>query len=161
MKIRQVELADAAAIARIYNPYVLDTTITFEVEAVSADEMRRRIAEIQGKYPYIVCEEDGNVVGYCYAHPWRMRAAFCHTAEVSIYVDSACRGNGLGKALLEELIQRCKAQGLHVLIAGITEGNEHSRHLHENFGFRKVAQYDEVGYKFGRWLELSQYELLL
>lgn len=159
--IREVKLEDAAAIAAIYNEYVLNTTITFEKEEVSVEEMSRRIKDFSAHFPYFVYEEEGNVVGYAYIHAWKTRAAYAQTREITIYMKSDCRGRGIGPALLSHLIETCKQQEVHVLIACITEGNTASIALHEKFGFKQVADYKEVGNKFDRWIGVSDYELIL
>lgn len=159
--IRNVSLSDAQAIADIYNYYIANTTITFETELVTKEEMERRIQEISAKYPYFVYEEDGKVIGYCYAHPWRTRAAFLHTLETSVYLDHQEKHHGVGALLVKHLIELCRAQGYHVLIACITSENTDSCVFHEHLGFKPVAKYDEVGWKFERWVGLKDYELIL
>ncbi len=83
--IRRVELQDAKAIAAIYNEYVIHSVVTFDIEPVREEDMRGRIAGISAHYPYFVCESDGKVVGYCYAHPWKQRVAYGHTLETTVY----------------------------------------------------------------------------
>ena len=158
---RPVKLDDAAIIAHIYNYYIVNTTITFEVKPLSTDEMRQRIAEISAKHPYFVCEHKGQVIGYCYVHPWRTRAAFLHTAELSIYLDHDFCGKGVGSILVKRMIEICRNLEFHVLIACVTSENDSSLHFHEHLGFRHVAHYDEVGWKFDHWIGLDDYQLML
>ena len=159
--IRKAELADAQAIATIYNYYIENTTVTYETELITTEEMARRIKEISEKYPYLVYEEKGKVVAYCYAHPWRTRAAFLHTLETSIYLDHTIKHHGIGTKLVTELIEMLKRQGYHALIATITNENTESIAFHLRLGFKQVGQYEQVGWKFDRWIGLNSYEMIL
>lgn len=159
--IRPVDPQDAATIAAIYNEYVLHTDISFETEALSADEMRRRILAISAAFPYFVYEEDGKVMGYCYAHPWKERAAYSRTLETTIYLAPDAQGRGIGTALMQRLIDACRRSGFHALVACITGGNEPSIALHRRLGFRQVSCFPQVGRKFGRWLDVVDLQFLL
>lgn len=159
--IRPVRSTDAAAITGIYNEYVTRTTISFETEAVHTDEMRRRIEALVPNFPYLVAESKGHIVGYCYAHPWKNRAAYIHTLETTIYLAPGHRGCGLGRLLMDSLTNKCRQRGVHALIACITADNTASIAFHERLGFRRVSLFREVGYKFGRWLDVADLELLL
>lgn len=161
MIIRKVHPSDASAIAEIYNYYVGETTVSFEYEPVSVDEMAARIAETSAEYPYLVCEDGGKVAGYCYAHRWKERAAYIHTWETTVYVASRDRGRGVGGLLMERLVEECRAAGCHVLVACITGDNEASIRFHERLGFVRASCFRQVGRKFGRWLDVVDYELLL
>lgn len=122
--IRKVKQEDAAAIAAIYNDHVKHTCVTFEDEEVSVAEMQKRISEISSHYPYLVYEaENGEIAGYCYAHGWKEKQAYRLTAETTIYIAPAFQRQGIGKALMNELIVKCREAGLHVLIACITYPN--------------------------------------
>lgn len=160
--LRRVELRDAKAITAIYNEYVLNSVTTFDTLPVREEDMRSRIAEITAYYPFFVYEaESGQIVGYCYAHPWKQRPAYSHTLETTIYLASEYVGKGIGKALMKALIEECQRDGCHALIACITEGNEASDALHLSLGFKQVSHFEKVGLKFGRWLDVMDYELLL
>lgn len=160
--IRNVELADAQAIADIYNKYVLETAISFETEAVSACEMRDRIATISASHPYFVYDIDGTVAGYCCVHQWKERKAYCHTLETTLYVSPDFRRMGIGSLLLAKLIEACRADSqCRALIACITEGNKASIAIHSKFGFERVSLFKQVGRKFGQWLDVVDMELLL
>lgn len=159
--IRKVKLEDAKAIAAIYNEYVVNTVITFDIEPVGATEMMSRIVTISSGYPYFVYETEGRVVGYCYAHPWKEKAAYRHTLETTVYLSPEATGKGIGKRLMQKLIEACRSSGYRALIACITEGNRASNALHEKLGFRQVSRFEKVGSKFGRWLDVADYELLL
>lgn len=159
--IRKVTKEDARAIADIYNEYVLNSVISFETEAVSVSAMQQRIETISAQYPYYVYEEDGKVLGYCYAHAWKERAAYKHTYETTIYLDKASQGKSIGRELLRHLIEECRQAGAHVLVACITAENEKSIRFHQRFGFKQSAHFHQVGMKFGRWLDVVDYQLLL
>jgi phosphinothricin acetyltransferase len=161
MNIRQVTLDDAKAINSIYNAYIAETTITFETEELSDAEMLARIKELSAHYPYFVCDIDGVVVGYCYAHPWKARAAYQHTYETTIYLSPAYQHQGIGSALMHRLIDECRNRGVHALIACITDGNAASNALHEKLGFEQVSHFREVGMKFGKLLDVVDYQLLV
>lgn len=160
--IRHVDLSDAKAITDIYNVYVTQSTATFETEPVTTAEMRRWVEEISAAHPYFVYEEEGRVVGYCYAHPWWERAAYRHTWETTVYLAPGRERRGLGRLLMEHLIAACRdAHDCHALIACITAENAPSIRLHERLGFRQVSRFEQVGRKQGRWLDVVDYELLL
>jgi phosphinothricin acetyltransferase len=159
--IRTVQSRDAQAIARLYNYYVQNTTVTFEEEPVSDREMARRIDEITAQYPWLVYELNGRILGFAYAGKWKGRSAYRYTVESTVYVDREFRGQGIGKALYYRLIQGLREQGLHLVIAGIALPNPASQALHEGFGFRRVGEFTEVGYKLGSWLNVGYWELRL
>ena len=159
--IRRVELRDAGAVAAIYNEYVEHSVVTFETEPLREEDMHIRIAEITAHFPYFVYEQEGEIVGYCYAHPWKQRAAYKHTLETTVYLARGNEGKGIGKALMQRLIEECRRDGYRALIACITEGNAASDALHLKLGFRQVSHFEKVGLKFGRWLDVIDYELLL
>ena len=160
--IREVLAAeDAAAIAALYNEYVLHTTISFETAALTPPAMQARIESYAAECPYLVYEEEGNILGYCYAHRWKERAAYARTWESTIYLSPQACGKGRGAPLMQELIARCREAGCRVLIACITQGNERSCRFHKNLGFRQVSHFHAVGEKFGRLLDVVDYELRL
>jgi len=158
--IREVRLEDAEAITEIYNYYILETVITFEIEALAPETMRERIREYTKDFPWFVYEEDGRILGYCYAAKWRTRAAYKHSVETTVYLDKNHLGRGLGKALYTVLLEAVKKRGVHAFFAGITLPNEKSQKLHESLGFRKVAHLEEVGRKDERWLDVGYWEYL-
>jgi len=159
--IRSVLPGDAPRIAEIYNHYIEHTAITFEEQVTSFDEVTRRIAEITQRLPWFVYAENGTVIGYCYASPWKSRSAYRFSVESSIYVANSFGGRGVGTLLYEHLLNDLKARGVHAVMGGITLPNEVSVRLHEKLGFRKVAQFQEVGFKFGRWVDIGYWERLL
>lgn len=153
--IRLAERGDVAAIRAIYNDAILNTTAVYSYEPVTLEE---RLAWFEGKreagYPVLVAEREGGVVGFATYGAFRAKPAYLYSAEHSVYVDAAQRGQGLGKALLSAVIEKAKAQELHTLIAGIDADNPASLRLHERLGFERVAHFREVGYKFDRFLDL-------
>jgi phosphinothricin acetyltransferase len=153
--IRNVAAADVADITEIYNHYIRETTVTFEEESLSDEEMAVRIHHISLQYPYIVFEESGRVVGYAYATRWKERSAYRNSAETTVYVHKDSVGRGIGKQLYHQLIELCKQTNLHYLIGGITMPNDASVKLHESLGFKYVGTFKEVGYKFEKWLDVG------
>lgn len=162
MLIRDATLHDATAIAEIYNPYVLNTTISFEEEAVSGDEMANRMSHVrQQGLPYLVLETNAQVQGYAYATPWRVRKAYRYSVEVTVYLKADAHRRGFGTALYQALFTRLKALGVHAVIGGITQPNPASVALHEKLGLRQVALFPEVGFKFGAWRDVGYWQLNL
>lgn len=160
--IRNVEIRDASALARIYNPYVQDSTITFEEQVVADEPMAERVREVlDSGLPWLVDEDDGIVRGFAYASRWKGRCAYRYSVETTVYLDRSAIGQGLGRRLYAELIERLRAKKLHVAIGGIALPNPASVALHERLGFRKVAHFAEVGFKFGRWVDVGYWERIL
>ena len=160
MIIRKVELGDAAQIAEIYNFYILNTHHSFEIELVSFEEMKRRIAEMNGNYPYIVAEENGEVLAYAYAGCYKPRSAYKNSVEISVYVNNDLKQKKIGTKLYRRLFEELKKMNVHAIIAGISLPNEASIKLHERFGMEKVAHFREVGFKLGRWIDVGYWELI-
>jgi L-amino acid N-acyltransferase YncA len=162
MILRPALPADAAAIATIYNHYILTTTISFEEGAVDAAEIARRTEAVQtASLPYLVAEEAGVVTGYAYATPWRARRAYRSSVETSVYVQDGRRARGTGTALYRAVLVQLTRDGYHLVIAGIAPPNNASVALHEKLGFEKVAHFREVGCKFGQWVDVAYWQLIL
>ncbi len=160
--IRDAASDDAASIAAIYNEHVRGTIVTFELEEVDAAEMARRIDEVQSRgLPWLVACDGEVVVGYAYAGPWKARAAYARTVETSIYLAGAAWGRGLGKRLYAALVERLRAAGMHALIGGVSLPNPASVRLHEALGFEYVGSFREVGWKFGRWIDVGYWQRVL
>lgn len=159
--IRTVSIEDAKDIHGIYNFYIKNTIITFETEPISINEMRERILEISGSYPYLVFEESGKIYGYCYASGWKKKKAYQHTVEITIYVDPNLHRKGIGSALMNTLLEKLRIIHVHAVIACISLPNPPSVKLHEKFGFTQVSHYREVGFKFNRWIDVGDWELIL
>jgi phosphinothricin acetyltransferase len=159
--VRTVESSDAEAIAAIYNHYVMHTVVTFEEDPVTGLEMARRIEEVlAASLPWIVAEDsDRVVIGYAYATRWKARAAYRHSVETTVYLADNRGRQGLGTQLYTELFRRLKQCGIHAAIGGIALPNAASVALHEKFGMRKVAHFDEVGFKFGKWVDVGYWEV--
>jgi L-amino acid N-acyltransferase YncA len=159
--IRGVYTEDAKAICSIYNHYVKNTIFTFEENPVSKEEMKDRIAEATVSLPWVVWEDNEEIKGYAYACKWKTRSAYRFSVESSIYLQPDFIGNGAGRILYEALISELRNLSLHTVIGGIALPNESSVALHERLGFIKVAHFKEVGWKFGRWIDVGYWELLL
>src|SRR5438132_3468856 len=153
--IRTAAPHDLAAITRIYDHAVRHGTASFEIEPPDEAEMaRRQSALLAGGFPYLVAEHDGMVAGYAYAGPYRARPAYRWSVEDSIYLDPQMQGRGIGRALLERLIVEAQTRGFRQMIAVIGDSaNSSSIELHRALGFRLVGTFDNVGFKFGRWLD--------
>jgi phosphinothricin acetyltransferase len=158
--IRQARKEDAGAIAAIYNYYVANTAITFDTEPVSEEEMRSRIVGISAEYPYFVYEEDGFIAGYSYATPWKKRNAYCRTVESTVYVSPDHKRKGIGIALMSRLMATLREMRIHAIIACISIPNDESIALHEKLGFAKASHFRQVGWKFGRWLDVCDWEFV-
>ena len=159
--IRSATAADAQAICSIYNHFILQSTATFEEAAITAHEMAARIAAIVPRLPFLVAELDGAVAGYAYAAPWKTRSAYRHTVESSVYIAPQLGGMGLGSRLVQALLQDLRERDVHAVLAGIVLPNGASVGLHEAFGFSQVGQMREVGRKFGQWLDVGYWQLML
>jgi len=168
--VRSATAADAAAIAAIYNVYVRDTVITFEVDPVSDHDMAGRIAKVQAAgLPYLVAEDADAVLGFAYASPFQERAAYAHSIESTVYLVEDVVGRGTGTALYAELLERLHNLDasdsahapVHRVYARIALPNHASAALHDKFGFTRVALLGEVGRKFDRWIDVGFWELEL
>ena len=159
--IRNVKPSDAKAIVVIYNNYILNTTISFETVPLTNEQMLHRIKDISSHCPYLVWEEDSEIAGYCYAHPWKERAAYCNTLETTIYLAPKYFHEGIGTKLMLRLIDDCRKMGFKVLIACITANNEISIDMHRRLGFKQVSHFEKVGEKFGQLLDVIDMQLTL
>ena len=165
--IRPASPADGAALCAIYNYYIENTIVTCEETPINAAEMDDRIRKISAKYPYLVWEEKasgtgaGEINGYAYVNTWKERSAYRYAAELSIYVRNGLHDRGIGRALMERLLEEVRKTDIHALVAGIALPNDRSVMLHEKYGFKKIAQFLETGYKFGKWLDIGYWELIL
>ena len=153
--IRHATTADAESICDIYNYYVLNTIVTFEEEPVTVQDMQGRIETTTEKYPWLVYEEGNQVMGYAYAALWKSRCSYRHSLESTIYLRIGQERKGIGKALYGALFEKLSGNEVHAVIGGISLPNEGSVALHEKFGFEKVAQFREVGYKYNRWIDFG------
>jgi len=159
--VRSFAVGDEASIAAIYNWYIENTVVTFEEQAVSAQEMAARILTNDETCPWFVIEVNDEILGYAYATLWKTRAAYRNSRETSIYLHRDAAGKGLGKLLYQRLINELRQTPIHLLIGGIAQPNTASVALHESLGFTPVGQLCEVGRKFGRWVDVGYWQLNL
>jgi len=159
--IRPAAPADAPRICEIYNHHVRETVVTFEEQPVASDEMARRIAEVTAGFPWLISEIDGSMVGYAYASSWKRRSAYRFAVESTIYLAAEFFGRGLASGLYRALIVDMRSRGLHCAIGGIALPNPASITLHEKLGFVHIGHFREVGWKFGRWVDVGYWELVL
>ena len=155
LAIRPAKISDIPAITRIYAHAVAHGTASFELTAPDEAEMRGRMqAILDGKFPYIVAEIDGALAGYAYASLYRTRPAYRFTVEDSVYVAPKMHRRGIGKVLLERLIEACTALGFRQMIAVIGDSNQvASIGVHRACGFEDAGNLRAIGWKFGRWLD--------
>jgi phosphinothricin acetyltransferase len=160
--IRSAAEDDLADILRIYNQAIEKTTAVFEYRPHTL-EMRREWfkAKQAASLPVLVALESGAVLGFASYGPFRAWPAYKYSVELSVYVDESARGRGIGSVLVRSILESAHKQDLHVVMAGITADNAVSLRLHEKLGFVEVAHVREVGYKFGRWLDLKLLQIVL
>ncbi|MGE0440040.1 MAG: arsinothricin resistance N-acetyltransferase ArsN1 family B [Gemmatimonadales bacterium] len=158
-RIRAAVAADAPALAAIYNHYVTTTVVTFEEAPVTGEEMAGRLGGIAAAaLPWFVAEAEGRVAGYTYASPWRSRFGYRFSTETTVYVAPGFERRGIGAALYAALLPALRERGMHSAIGGIALPNPASVALHEKLGFRPVAHFVEVGFKFGRWHDVGYWQ---
>lgn len=168
IRIRTAEFSDAERLVEIYAPYVVQTAISFEYEVPSVEEFRDRIKNVLKKYPYIVAEQDGHIVGYAYAGAFKAREAYDWSVETSIYVDITTQHQGIGGRLYEELEKILKRMNILNMNACIGYPKVEDEHLtrnsvafHEHLGFQMVGEFHDCGYKFGRWYDMVWMEKMI
>lgn len=159
--IRTAKTEEARKLLEIYAPYVIDTAITFEYDVPSVEEFQRRIENTLQKYPYLVAECNGEILGYAYASSFHTRAAYAWAVETSVYVRLDRKKLGIGKALYEELERQLKMQNILNLYACIAYPQEEDEHLtkdsvrfHERMGFELIGEFHQCGFKFNRWYNM-------
>lgn len=155
MNIRQVKDDDIARITEIYNWYILNTTITFETEAISLLEMKRRVQDKIANYDWLVGEFNQEIIGYAYYGSFRSRPAYNHTVELTVYLAQESVGKGFGKSLYSELIQSAEEHGFRELIGVIALPNPKSTMLHQKLGFEEIGVLKKVGYKFDEYIDVG------
>jgi phosphinothricin acetyltransferase len=159
--IRPASEADSPRIGEIYNDAVRTTVATFDTEPRSAAEQTAWWRHHGERYPVLVAVDQDAIVGWAALSPWSERPAYAATAEDSVYVDATFRGQGIGRALLGALLEPAGSSGFHTLLARVAEGNPASLSLHAAFGFREVGVMREVGFKFGRWVDVHLLQWVL
>jgi L-amino acid N-acyltransferase YncA len=162
VKVRLVTLDDAEPIRAIYNVEVLGSRVTFDLVERTVDEQLRWLDEHSGAHPAVVAVDDNDRVrGFASVSPYRPRPAYLTTVEDSVYVDRDCRGEGVGRLLLTEIVERAASHGFHAVMARIVGSHEASIRLHQACGFEAVGTEREVGRKFGQWLDVVVMQRLL
>ncbi len=157
--IRLAADGDAAAVAVIYNHYVRHTLVTFEEEDVSAATMAERMRDVRtAGLPWLVAEHEDRLVGYAYATKWKPRHGYRFSVETSVYLAHDMGGRGIGSALYAVLLPQLATAGFRTAQGGIALPNDASVRLHEKFGFRKVAEFPEIGIKFGQWTPVGYWQ---
>lgn len=159
--IRLARASDAAGILAIYAPIVRETPISFEAEPPDVSEMRKRIENTLVRFPWLVCADGEQILGYAYASQHRTRAAYQWSVDVSAYVHPKARGSGVGKSMYTSLLRILHLQGFYNAYAGINLPNPASVGLHESVGFRPVGIFRSVGYKLGAWHDVGWWHLAL
>lgn len=154
INIRSAQIEDAAVLVAIYAPYVETTAITFETEVPMVEDFASRIKKTLEKFPYLVAEEEGALVGYAYASTYYARAAYDWTVELSVYVSNEARGKGIGSLLYDALEEELTVRGFKNFLACIALPNPASLALHEKRGYEQVAHFKKVGYKFDTWHDI-------
>ncbi len=159
--IRLANPTDAVAILAIYSPYIRNTSITFETGVPAVADFANRIRSYLDKWPWLVYEKDGQVLGYAYASGYRERVAYQWSVECSVYIQEDHLRSGIAKALYSALFSILKVQGFTTVYAVINLPNDRSVAFHENMGFRYFATYEKVGYKLGKWKDVGWWQLQL
>jgi len=159
--IRMATTQDAAQILDIYAPFIENTVTSFELEVPTILEFSKRIEKYLLEAPWLVCEEDNQVIGYAYASPHRGRAAYQWNREVSVYVHKDHYRKGIARILYDALFQLLRVQGYGNALAGIVQPNEASERFHKSMGFQKVGTYKRIGFKLGAWRDVTWYDKFL
>ena len=168
MMIEKVTIEDASELLSIYEPYVRDTAITFEYDVPTLEEFRSRIISISSKYPYIKAVENGEILGYAYAHAFKDRKAYDWSVETTVYVRQGRHGRGIGRLLYNELEKSLKSMGILNMNACIAVPEKEDEHLtddsyrfHLKMGFSLAGRFHKCGYKFGTWYDIVWMEKLI
>jgi phosphinothricin acetyltransferase len=152
-------MEDAQQLLDIYNYYVVNTVITFDLEALSLDTFKEKINTVSTDYPFIVYEENGEILGYAYGSKFRPKPAYNNTVESTVYLKHGAQGKQIGSKLYNDLLFLLKQKNVHVVLGVLTLPNDASVKLHEKFGFKEVAHIKEVGFKFGKWQDVGFWQL--
>ena len=159
--IRSVHISDAKALLDIYNYYVVNTVATFDIEPLTIKMFKDKLNTINAEYPFIVFEEDNDILGYAYGSKFRPKLAYNHTVESTVYVKHIAHGKQIGTRLYSELLNQLKKTDTHSVLGVLTIPNDASIKLHEKFGFEQVAHLKSVGLKFGKWQDVGIWQLNL
>lgn len=161
MEIRNAYIEDLPRIVEIYNQSVISSTATFDLTEATLEQRKEWFSHYDDDHPLIVAVESDQVVGYSSLSRFREKEAYARTVESSVYIDKLYHGKGIGKALMEEILRLGSNIGHHVVIAGITQGNDSSAKLHESLGFEYIGCFKEVGFKFEAWQNVLFYQKTL
>lgn len=161
LSLRDAEERDLPEILDILNEALLTSTSTFESEPQTLEKRKVWFQEHGEKYPLVVAESHGRVVGYCSISSFDRNSGYARTVELSVYVDKNYRRRGIARTLVKEILRRATQLGYHAILSSISKDNEPSRRLHEVLGFEYVGCFREVGWKFGNWQDTTFYELLI
>ncbi|MGH8142034.1 MAG: arsinothricin resistance N-acetyltransferase ArsN1 family B [Steroidobacteraceae bacterium] len=163
VEIRSAVDTDADALVRIYNHYIMHTVITFEEQPLTAADMAARVHRVQQleALPWLTAAHGDTVIGYAYATRWRERSAYRLSTEITVYLEPGCEHRGTGTRLYRHLLAGLRECGMHAVVGGIALPNAASVALHEKFGFEQVAQLREIGFKFGRWVDVGYWQKIL
>lgn len=159
--IRAFHIQDTKQLLEIYNYYVLNTTVTFDIEALSLEAFLEKINHINSEYPFIVYEENSSILGFAYGSRFRPKPAYNYAVESTVYVKQSAHGKQIGTKLYAELLKQLKKTNLHTVLGVLTIPNPASIKLHEKFAFKQVANLKEVGLKFGAWHDVGIWQLKL
>lgn len=159
VRVRAARVRDAEAMRAIYNDAIRTTTATFDTTPRSRPDQMRWLESHDGRHPVLVATLGGKTIGWASLSPWSDRHAYDGTAETSVYVAAEWRGHGVGRALMSSILSAASRLRFHTLLARVAEGNPASRRLHRSAGFEVVGVMHEVGYKFGRFLNVELLEL--
>jgi phosphinothricin acetyltransferase len=160
LKIRDAKIDDLTAITEIYNDAILNTVATFDTQPKTVEEQKIWFSNHNSKFPLIVAEDNGLIIGWASLSMWSDRCAYSDTAEISLYVREGYRGKGIGKRLTEAILRKGENAALHTVIARIEENNKTSIHLFETLGFTHIGTIREVGRKFGRLLNVYMMQII-
>lgn len=159
--IRFAGKEDAAAILKIYETYITNTGVTFEIEVPAVDAFAARIEAVTAQFPWLVCEVDGEIAGYAYASKHGERAAYRWSADLSVYIDERYHRCKIATALYDAVTEILRRQGYYTVYAGVSTPNPKSEAFHTAYGFRNLGEFKNVGYKLGAWRGVAWYELPL
>ncbi|NNC50907.1 MAG: N-acetyltransferase [Flaviramulus sp.] len=159
--IRPLQNTDTQKLLDIYNYYVINSIATFDDEELSSEMFLEKITDINNNYPFIVFEDENEILGYAYGSKFRPKPAYNKTVESTVYVKHGQHGKQIGSSLYKELLRLLKKEDFHIVLGVLTLPNEVSVKLHEKFGFKQVADLKQVGFKFGKWLDVGFWQLNL
>lgn len=159
--IRQFTPSDLNPMREIYNHYAENTLLTFDEAALTETEFSDKLTPVLSRFPCMVYEKEGKVLGFAYATEWKENPAYRFTVSSAIYLHPEALDKGTGTALYRKLIEELKEMKMHSIVAGILMPNEKSTRMHERLGFSKVAHLSQIGYKFNKWVDVSYWQMIL